>query len=188
VFVVAGPSGAGKDTLIARALEELPGMHYSVSATTRPRRKGEIDGRDYYFISEEEFDDRLKEGQFLEWEEVFGRKYGTLKSEITGALADGKDVLLELDVKGALQARSKLSDSVLIFIMPPSVEELRSRLEKRDQNEDEDITTRMKVAPREIEVGKREFDRIIVNRDAEDAARSLIELLRSGEGRDERGE
>jgi len=178
VFVIAGPSGAGKDTLIRKALQKVENMHYSVSATTRPPREGEVEGRDYYFLSEGDFDRLVAEGDFLESEEVFGNRYGTLKSEVETATASGKNVLLELDVKGALNVKSKIEDALLVFIMPPSLEELESRLEKRRLDGEDDIKLRTDVAPWEIEIGRNSFDIIIVNDDADKATEKLASVLR----------
>lgn len=178
VFVVAGPSGAGKDTLIRRALRDLGDIHYSVSVTTRPPREGEMDGRDYHFVSAAEFGDLVREGALLEWEEVHGKKYGTLQSEIEKATAALKNVLLELDVKGALNVKSKMRDAVLVFIMPPSEEELLSRLKGRGSDREEEIGRRIDVARWEMEVGREKFDVVIINDELDDAVRRLEKILR----------
>ncbi|MBU4240493.1 MAG: guanylate kinase [Actinobacteria bacterium] len=178
VFVVAGPSGAGKDTLIRKVLRDAPGVHYAVSATTRAPRKGEVHGKDYYFLGEEEFDRLLERGKFLELEEVYGNRYGTLKSEVEDAVSSGRDVLIEVDVKGALTVRSKLDGTLLIFIMPPSIEELESRLRKRGTDPESEIKTRTGIAPWEIETGESVFDVVIVNRDVDEAADELAGVLR----------
>ncbi|MCJ7746010.1 MAG: guanylate kinase [Actinobacteria bacterium] len=178
VFVVAGPSGAGKDTLIGKAMQKVGNIHYSVSATTRPPREGEVEGRDYYFLSDDGFDRLVAQGALLEWEEVFGNRYGTLRSEVEKATAPGKNVLLELDVKGALNVKLKIGDALLVFIMPPSLKELESRLEKRRLDREEDIKLRTEIAPREIEIGRNSFDVIIVNDDADKATEKLASVLR----------
>ena len=178
VFVVAGPSGAGKGTLIGRALEKLGDVDYSVSTTTRPRAPGEVEGKDYYFLSEEQFDDLVDKDAFLEWEEVFGKRYGTLASEVDKARSLGHDVLLELDVKGALTVKSKIKDALLVFVMPPTLDALESRLKNRNREDAGDIGRRTKLAPGEIQVGKSEFDVIIVNEDIEEAAAKLVRVLR----------
>jgi guanylate kinase len=180
VFVVAGPSGAGKDTLIKRALQEVP-AHLSVSATTRAPREGEEDGRDYHFLGEEEFDRLVAEGAFLEWANVFGGKYGTLASEVEETRERGIDVILEIDVQGALQVKEKLPDAEFVFIMPPSLEALADRLRRRGLDSGREIDHRLKTAPGEIEVGKHAFDGIIVNDDLEKATEELIRVLK-GEG------
>ncbi len=178
VFVVAGPSGAGKGTLIRRVLKGATGVHYAVSATTRAPRHGEVHGKEYYFLSEEEFNRLLEDGEFLESEEVYGNRYGTLRSEVQDAVSSGRDVLIEVDVKGALTVRSRLAGALLVFIMPPSIEELKSRLRKRDTDLDSEIKTRTEIAPWEIETGKSDFDVVIVNHDVDEAADKLAKVLR----------
>lgn len=178
VFVVAGPSGAGKGTLIRRALENARNLYYSVSVTTRLPGAGEVEGKDYHFISDEQFDALVRQDAFLEWEEVHGRRYGTLESEVEKARVAGKDVLLELDVKGALNVRSKLEDALLVFVMPPSLEELEARLRKRDREGEEDISARMREAEREIETGRADFDVVIANDDVDEAAAQLLRVIR----------
>ena len=176
VFVVAGPSGAGKDTLIKEVLKDLD-AHLSVSATTRKPRAGEKDGRDYRFLSDKEFDRLVADGAFLEHKDVFDRRYGTLKSEVDEVVASGRDVILEIDVQGALEVRSRLPDATLIFIMPPSLDELEARLRNREADDEGEIRKRTGMAPGEIEVGTREFDEIIVNDDVSRAARELARIL-----------
>lgn len=182
VFVVAGPSGAGKGTLIRLALEKAGNIHYSISVTTRPPGAGEVDGKDYHFISDERFDALVRQDALLEWEEVYGRRYGTLKSEVEKARNEGKDVLLELDVKGALNVRTRLEDALLVFIMPPSLEELESRLMKRDRDGHEDIGARLKEAEKEMEAGRTAFDVVIENIDIDEAAARLSVIIREETG------
>lgn len=174
--MVAGPSGAGKDTLIKEVLKDLD-AHLSVSATTRKPRSGEVDGRDYRFLSDEEFDRLVATGQFLEHKEVFGRRYGTLRSEVEEVTGSGRDVILEIDVQGALDVKSTIPDATLVFIMPPSLEELEARLRGREADDEREIITRTGIAPEEIEVGKREFDEIIVNDDVSKAAGELARIM-----------
>jgi len=178
VFVVAGPSGAGKGTLIRRVLSETPGLQYAVSATTRVPRQGEVNGKDYYFLGVEEFERLIEQGEFLELEEVYGNRYGTLKSEVEDVVSTGRDVLIEVDVKGALTVRSQLAAALLVFIMPPSMEELESRLRKRDTDSDSEIKARIKVAPWEVKTGENDFDVVIVNSDIDEAADKLARVLR----------
>ncbi|MBU4174267.1 MAG: guanylate kinase [Actinobacteria bacterium] len=178
VFVVAGPSGAGKGTLIRKVLSETPGVHYAVSATTRAPRQGEVNGKDYYFLGEEEFERLIEQGEFLESEEVYGNRYGTLKSEVRNAVSSGRDVLIEVDVKGALTVRSQLAGALLVFIMPPSMEELESRLRKRGTDSESEIGARIEVAPWEVETGESDCDVVIVNSDVEEAADELARVLR----------
>ncbi len=176
MFVVAGPSGAGKDTLIREVMKDFD-IHLSVSATTRLPSMGEVNGRDYRFISDEDFDRLMAENAFLEWKEVYGRRYGTLKSEVEEVVASGTDVILEIDVKGALEVRSRLEDATLVFIMPPSLAELEARLRGREADQEGEIKTRTDIAPSEIEIGKKEFDVIIVNDDIVRAAGELATTL-----------
>lgn len=181
VFVVAGPSGVGKGTLIRRALEiiDTPEDYcYSVSSTTRPQGEGEVEGRDYHFVSDEQFDRLVEEGAFLEWERVHGNRYGTLKSEVGRALDKGCNVILELDVKGALTVKSRLGESQLIFIMPPTLKVLESRMRKRSRDVDGDMKLRIENAVEEIRTGRSRFDVLIVNDDLEKAARQLADVMR----------
>ncbi|HEY5526716.1 MAG TPA: guanylate kinase [Candidatus Anoxymicrobiaceae bacterium] len=176
LFVVAGPSGAGKTTVIRKALESVD-LHLSVSATTRPARPGEVDGVDYRFISEEEFKRLAEADAFLEWEEVYGNRYGTLRSQVEGALERGENVLLEIDVKGALAVRCKMAGAFLVFLKPPTASVLKDRLEGRADGKTE-IDKRLEVAPWELEVGDRDFDEIIVNDDLSEAVAKLVRVLR----------
>ncbi len=176
LYVVAGPSGAGKTTVIKKALEEVE-VRLSVSATTRAPRPGEVDGRDYLFLSEEEFERLEEAGEFLEWEEVYGHRYGTPRGPVEEAIAGGEDVLLEIDVKGALAVERLVPGARLVFIMPPSSDDLKDRLEGRADGKTE-IDRRLEVAPWELEVGARDFDEVIVNDDLEEAAARLAGVLR----------
>jgi guanylate kinase len=176
LFVVAGPSGAGKTTVIKKALESVS-VHLSVSATTRSPRPGEVDGRDYHFISEEEFERLIAREQFLEWEVVYSNRYGTPRGQVEGALERGEDVLLEIDVKGALAVKCKMPEARLIFVMPPTEDVLKERLVGRADGKTE-IDARLEVAPWELEVGARDFDEIIVNDDLDEAATRLVRVLK----------
>lgn len=177
LFVVAGPSGAGKTTVIKRALDSVD-VHLSVSATTRRPRPGERDGVDYIFITEPEFARLVEQGAFLEWEEVYGNSYGTLRSQVEAALERGEDVLLEIDVKGALTVKGNAPDAHLVFIMPPSEEALKERLEGRETDDPGEINARLEVAPLELEVGKSKFDCVIVNDDIDAAVEELVKVLK----------
>ncbi|MBN1288520.1 MAG: guanylate kinase [Actinobacteria bacterium] len=178
IFVVAGPSGVGKDTLIRKAVKGVERLHCSISATTRKPRKGEIDGKDYYFLGENEFEQKVKHGEFLEHKQVYGNKYGTLWEEVKGHIQSGESVLLEIDVQGALDVKSEVKDALLIFIMPPSLEELESRLLNRKTDVTSEIKTRMGTAPAEIEIGKKYFDIIVYNENADEAAEKLAGILK----------
>ena len=134
LIVLSGPSGVGKNTLMNRVIPRIPNLQYSVSATTRPPRPGEVDGVDYFFVSEEEFDQMIAEDEFLEWAEFVGNRYGTPKSFVQEQIQQGRTVIMDVDIQGALQIKQKLDDAVLVFLLPPTWEELRNRLNKRGKD------------------------------------------------------
>lgn len=175
LFVVSGASGTGKTTL-CRDLERELGLFFSVSATTRPPRPGEAEGRDYHFISREEFDKMAEAGQFLEWAEVHGQFYGTPRAPIEASLREGRDVLMDLDTQGALNLKKIEPKAVLIFLKPPSIEELRKRLESRGTDSPETIARRIARAEHEIEQSVH-YDHVVVNRDLEAAKKELKAIL-----------
>jgi guanylate kinase len=172
VLVVTGPSGVGKGTLIRRLLEERPDYRLSVSATTRTPRPGEEPGRDYHFLSEQEFERRLAAGDFLEHALYAGNHYGTLKEEVERA---GGNLVLEIEVEGARQVRKALPAATQVFIAPPSDEALRERLIKRDTDEPEVIERRLARAKEEL-AARQEFKRVIVNDDLDRAVAELVTL------------
>src|SRR5215217_5098731 len=146
VFVITGSSGVGKGTLIGELLERIDGLELSTSATTRPPREGEEDGREYHFLSPDEFDRRARAGDFLEHATYSGNRYGTLRSEVERRLTEGKSVALEIEVQGARQVRAAMPEAVLVFIAPPAPEALRARLERRGTDSDEAIDERLRTA------------------------------------------
>jgi guanylate kinase len=170
--VITGPSGVGKGTLIKGLLERVPGLELSVSATTRPPRPGEVDGRDYYFLSEEDFAERAERGEFVEHAVYAGNRYGTLRSELE---RPARGIVLEIDLQGARQVRSTLPEAVQVFIEPPSLDALRARLEQRGSDSAEQIRDRLAVAPEEL-AAKEEFQYRVVNDDLERALSDLTEL------------
>lgn len=176
LFIVSGPSGVGKGTLVAAALKALPNLALSVSATTRPPRPGDVEGVDYYFKTEEEFDQLIQNGGFVEWAEVHGRRYGTLTSEVNKALGEGKDLILEIDPQGFMQVKSHMSEVVSIFIAPPSLEELKRRLKQRGTEDDQSISQRLKTAEIEIQA-KDSYNVVIINDDLEKALQELVSLI-----------
>ena len=178
LFVVAGPSGVGKGTLIARALQDVPGLQVATSATTRPRRPGELDGREYHFLSPEEFARRVDEGAFLEHVSYAGNRYGTLRSEVEQRLEDGGNVVLEIEVAGAREIRRRLPGAVLVFVAPPTMDDLAERLRRRQQNSETEVADRLRIAAGELEA-QSEFDHVIVNDDVDRAAAELARLMRS---------
>lgn len=173
VLVISGPSGAGKSTFVQSLLEaHRDALHFSVSATTRKRRGNEQDGREYHFLSEAVFDERLAGDDFLEWAEVHGCRYGTLHSEVEGALRQGRSVLLDVDVQGGVQIKRRLPDAVLVFLLPPRLEDLEARLRARNTDSQDTIERRLKKAPDEIR-SLREYDYVVINDDVDETRRKL---------------
>ena len=178
IIVISAPSGCGKTTIAKAILGKYPEMLFSVSATTRPQRDGEVHGKDYFFLTKDEFKERIRIGDLIEWEEIYGNYYGTLKSEVDKALLQGSVMLFDVDVKGALSIRRHFqSDSVLIFIKPPSIEELRKRLESRKTENSDMLKRRMERVPIELEKGK-EFNYQIVNDNLQKAIDEVDEIVR----------
>ncbi len=178
LIVLCGPSGVGKST-ISRALSERQHITYSISATTRHQRPGDEAGKRYEFISRDEFFRRLDRNEFLEYAEVYGEYYGTPKAPVVAELNHGHDVLLEIDVQGALQVRYLYPDSLHIFILPPDEPTLMKRLKERGRDSDEDINKRFRLAKREIHMakGSRAFDHIVINDTLEKAVEQVAEYV-----------
>jgi guanylate kinase len=176
VFVITGPSGVGKGTLIRGLRERVPGLELSVSATTRPPRAGERDGVDYHFLSDAEFDRLLSEGAFLEHARYSGNRYGTLRSELEGRLERGVPVVLEIELQGARQVRERMPDAVTIFIAPPSEDALRARLLERGTDPAEQVQERMRTATRELQ-SSGEFGQVVVNDRLEEAVERLVDIV-----------
>ncbi len=176
LVVISAPSGAGKTTIAHEIMKRIPGLVFSVSATTRPKRPGEVDGRDYYFLSEKEFKRRVAAGEFVEWEEVYGYYYGTLKEEVDRPLRAGKSVVFDVDVKGGLSIKRRYPESVLIFVAPPSVEALKERLVRRRTENDATLQKRLDRVPMEMEQGAL-FDYQVVNDVLEDAITAVHKIV-----------
>ena len=176
LFVVSGPSGTGKGTLIARLLEEVPDAWLSVSATTRRPRPGEEEGVSYYFLTKEEFLSLAEEGGFLEWAEYSGNCYGTPKRFVDEAMDKGQDVILDIEVQGALQVTSKRPDTVKIFIAPPSWKELERRLKDRGTDDPEKVQKRLLRAKVEFQTAHT-YDYFVINDTVEDAVRELDAII-----------
>ncbi|MDI6844260.1 MAG: guanylate kinase [Anaerosomatales bacterium] len=182
LLIISGPSGAGKGTLVDRLVERIPEAWVSVSATTRAPRPGEIDGVDYRFISPEEFQRLVEAGEFLEWAEVHGNRYGTLRSDVEQKIAEGRLVILEIDPQGAQQVRDLVDDAVCVFVVAPSFDELERRIRKRGAESDEEIATRLKTAEREMAlVGT--YDYVVQNDDVARATDELVGIAESLLGR-----
>ncbi len=176
LFILSGPSGVGKGTLRENALKNFSNLVYSISCTTREPREGETNGVEYRFISRDEFEQGINNNLFLEYARVHENYYGTLKSDVIQELESGKNVLLEIDVQGALQVREKMNDSILIFIAPPSIEELSRRLINRNTETQHDLNIRLANAAKELELANK-YDYIVVNDDLDSASRKLQEIF-----------
>lgn len=177
VFVITGPSGVGKGTLIRNLIARVPELELSVSATTRRPRPGEVDGVDYHFLSDAAFDERIAAGAFVEHAAYSGRRYGTLRSELERRIANGVPVVLEIEVQGARQVRRTMPDAVQVFIAPPSRAALQERLVGRGTDSAEEVARRLRVAEQEL-TARDEFQYQIVNDRLEDAVDALEAIVR----------
>lgn len=178
VFVITGPSGVGKGTLISKLLERVPDLELSVSATTRQPRAGEVNGRDYHFLTSDEFDQRVEEGDFLEFATYSGNLYGTMRTEVERRLAAGHSVVLEIEVQGARQVRAAMRESIQVFIAPPTPAVLRERLDARGTDAPHAIDARLEVAAQEM-AAQDEFAYRVVNDDLAQAADELEAIVRA---------
>ena len=175
-FVITGPSGVGKGTLIRGVMDRVGDLELSVSATTRPPRVGEVDGVDYHFLSRQQFDRRVAAGEFLEHADYAGNHYGTLRSELEDRLRAGRPVVLEIEVQGARQVREAMPEALQVFIAPPSLEELRTRLITRGTDDAEEVERRLRVAEGEL-AAQPEFRHVVVNDRLEEALARLTEIV-----------
>jgi guanylate kinase len=174
--VIAGPSGVGKGTVVRRVVDTVPDLFVSVSVTTRRRRRSEREGADYRFVDDAEFDRMVGAGELLEWAEVFGSRYGTPAEPIRRELASGRDALLEIDVQGARQIREAVPDAVLIFLEPPSPDELERRLRARGTEDEERLRRRLATAEAEL-AAKRWFDHVVVNDEVVRASSQVAAII-----------
>jgi guanylate kinase len=181
VFVITGPSGVGKGTLIRTLLQRVPELELSVSATTRKPRLGETQGVDYHFMDDAEFDRRVRGGEFVEHASYSGRRYGTLRADLDQRIARGAPVVLEIEVQGARQIAETMPEAIRIFVAPPSEEALRTRLIGRGTDSPEDVERRLATAAEELRA-RREFPHVVVNDRLDDAVVALEEIVRTALG------
>lgn len=176
LIVISAPSGSGKTTIAKEIMNRFPDLGFSVSGTTRAKRVGEVDGREYFFLTKEEFKRRIDAGEFVEWEELYGDYYGTLKSEVDRVLKAGHHMLFDVDVKGGLSIKKHYPNALLIFIRPPSVEALKDRLLKRRTEDDVTLQRRLDRVTMELALGNK-FDHEVVNDELERAIREVQNII-----------
>lgn len=179
LYVVSGPSGAGKST-VCKKVREILGINLSISATSRAPRVGEVDGIDYYFLTVDEFERKIKNDEFIEYAKVHENYYGTLKSEVERKLELGEKIILEIDVQGGIQVKEKFPEAHLIFFKAPSVEELANRLKGRKTDSEEIIKLRLENSLKELTYEDR-YERTIINKDIEQASKDLIDIIENKE-------
>ena len=181
VVIVSGPSGVGKSTICKELVRRLKDVYLSISVTTRPKSDAEVDGEEYWFISDEEFQQRISNGLLLEYAEVFGNMYGTPKDKVDEALAAGKTVILEIDVQGGKQAKMVYPDAVRIFILPPTHKELAERISHRARDSSEAVEERLEGADAEIAAAWQYYDNMVINEDLQQAVKECVQIIKSQE-------
>ena len=178
VFIISAPSGSGKSTLVARLMRSVPGLKFSVSYTSRRPRGAEVDGQDYHFISRVDFEAMIARNEFLEWAEVFGNYYGTHRGVLEEARAEGKDLVLDIDVQGARQLKCQIPEAVTVFILAPSRQILEQRLRARSEDREDVIERRLRAAAEEIR-NYQAYDYVVINRDLADSDATLAAIVRA---------
>jgi len=179
IVIVSGPSGVGKSTICRQIVKQLNSAYLSISVTTRPRGQTEVNGRDYWFISEEEFRDRVDKGLLLEHAEVFGYLYGTPKDKVEEALACGKTVILQIDVQGGRQVKAIFPDAVMIFILPPTAKTLAERIDRRGREDIKAAKQRLEGASDEIAVAWQYYNHMVINDDLQQAVNESVQIIHS---------
>lgn len=176
IFIVSAPSGTGKSTICKEIIKQIPDITFSISYTTRAKRKGEVNGIDYFFISDSDFDKKIKTNFFIEWADVYGKKYGTSVDFIKKSISEGRDILLEIDVQGARNIKNIFQHSIAIFILPPSIQELEKRMEQRNENSKDDMRVRLIQARDEI-MKSTFYDYIVINDDLSSAVEKIKSII-----------
>lgn len=176
--MIAGPGGVGKSTIVSELRRQVP-LHFSVSATTRPTRPGEVDGFHYRFVDRSRFERLIEDDELLEWAVFNDNYYGTPRDAVEAALSEGRDVLLEIEVQGARQIRQVIPEALMIFVAPPSMETLRKRLEARADTSPDDIDAKLRIAERELAAAPELFDHVVVNDDVHRAVGEVLGILAS---------
>ena len=179
VVIVSGPSGVGKSTICEEVVKRLDNVYLSVSVTTRPRSEAEVDGQDYWFISEQEFQERIDKGLLLEHADVFGHLYGTPRDKVEEAVREGKTVILEIDVQGAKQARVIFPDALMIFILPPTEKDLIERMDHRGREAVDAAEERLSGASNEIAVAWQYYKHMVINEDLQQAVDECVQIIES---------
>jgi len=178
VVVVSGPSGVGKSTICREVVRRMDDVYLSVSMTTRPKGPSEVDGKDYRYITKDEFQERIEKGMFLEWAEVFGNLYGTPKDELKKALAAGKTAIVEIDVQGGKQVKAEYSDAVMIFILAPTQRELAERMARRAREDEKAAQERLEEAGSEIAAAWQYYQYMVINEDLNEAVNEVVQIIK----------
>ncbi len=182
IVIISGPSGVGKSTICREVVKRMKDVHLSVSLTTRPRSDGEVDGKDYRFVSREQFEQLIRKGEMLEYAEVFGKLYGTRKDRVEEVLKAGETIILEIDVQGARQAKTEYPDAVMIFVLPPTHKDLAMRIGKRGRECAEAAEERLDEADAEIAAAWQYYENMVINDDLEQAVGEVIQIIRQNTG------